>query len=104
MQEAPKAPAAELPNMSARGVPAHLEYPNFQKQVSENLAKVLEIERALAQVIGTADQATRRSGPPLPPNASPSVRSGGVPRAAIRVGRTMTRRKGVLNVTSGVEL
>ena len=103
MQEEPKAPAAVLPNMSVCGVPAHPEYPNFQKQVSENPTKVLEIERVLAQVIGATDRATRRSGQPLPPIASPNVHSGGVLCAAIPEGKTMTQRKGVRRLKWQVE-
>jgi hypothetical protein len=55
----------------------------------------LEIERSLAQVIGKADQATRRSAQPLFPTASPSLYSGGVLSAAIPEGKTMTQSIGV---------
>lgn len=103
MQEAPKALAAELPNMSVCGVPAHPEDLNLQKQVLENPPTVLEIERVLAQEIGTADRATRRSGQPLFPTASPSLHSGGVLRAAIREGKTMTRRTRVRSLKSEAE-
>ena len=90
--------------MSSCEVPAHPEYLNLQKQVSESPAKVLEIERSLAQVIGKADQATRRSGQPLFPTASPTFYSGGVPCAAIPEGKTMTQRKGVRRLKWEVEL
>ena len=103
-QEAPKALAAELPNMSAYRVPGHPECLNLRKQILENPTRVLEIERALVQVIGAEDQATLRYGHLLLLNASPILQSGGVLCAATRAGKTMTRRKEVRSVTSGVEL